>query len=417
MTYEYAIEEFENIKDQDIKTTKRLEEIANIFSCVYRKNKVLANEMWQYLIDRYNDANGKKFYVIRLFKALTFNEEKKWDFLIMNKNRINIMFEYAHASTNKSLRAFNIIKAYLKYDKIDEAVEVINILKHYEKRLSMVDGAKIIVVHLMDDLAEKENVVELKRKTMDFFEKCVNAYQSENFYHIFQIELYLDKGIDSAKNLKYCLDWMLDNNVCDAEYYNAFYITNFSDLLYMNRSVLAEQEIVEYIEKFFNKYTGKYLRFRSDEGDACNWLLQITEKSIDLSEKIISNDVTFGNQYIQNLISKEKWDDLIDILTFIMENDLYVCDYLEMTIEYYKNVKSEGIPMSFDVPLPDNTLLKVNVKLPKIIFHDSGCYDIEDKSLISFCNAVIESCNNVSNLSEDGRIILDNALNLKKMIQ
>ena len=417
MTYEYAIKEFENIKDHDIKTTERLKEIATIFSCVYKKNKNLANEMWQYLIDKYNDANGKRFYVIRLFKALRLNEDKKWEFLIMNKNRINVMFEYAYASTNKSLRAFNIIKEYIKRDMIDEAVEVIKLLKYYEKRLSMVEGTKIIVVHLMNDLEEKENDEELKRKTMCFIEKCVNIYQSENFYHIFQIELYLDKGIDSVKNLKCCLDWMLENDVCDAEYYNAFYIANFSDLLYMNRSVLAEQEIIEYIEKFFNKYTGKYLRFRSDKGDACNWLLQITEKSIDLFHKIISSYVTFGNQYVQNLISKEKWDDLIDILTFIMENDLYVCDYLEMTIEYYKNVKSEGIPMSFDVPLTDNTLLKVNVKLPKIIFHDSGCYDIEDKSLISFCNAVIESCNNVSNLSEDGKIILDNALNLKKMIQ
>ena len=114
MTYEYAIKEFENIKDHDIKTTERLKEIATIFSCVYKKNKNLANEMWQYLIDKYNDANGKRFYVIRLFKALRLNEDKKWEFLIMNKNRINVMFEYAYASTNKSLRAFNIIKEYIK---------------------------------------------------------------------------------------------------------------------------------------------------------------------------------------------------------------------------------------------------------------------------------------------------------------
>lgn len=33
MTYEYAIKEFENIKDHDIKTTERLKEIATIETC------------------------------------------------------------------------------------------------------------------------------------------------------------------------------------------------------------------------------------------------------------------------------------------------------------------------------------------------------------------------------------------------
>ena len=58
MTYEYAIERFKIIKDEKIRTTLHLQELENILICVYKQNEEKADEMWQYLVDKYDDINS-----------------------------------------------------------------------------------------------------------------------------------------------------------------------------------------------------------------------------------------------------------------------------------------------------------------------------------------------------------------------
>ena len=64
MTYEIAKEKFEAIKNDKQKTTTRLKEIEEIFSCVYQEDEILADKMWQYFVDQSDDTNSRRFYVI-----------------------------------------------------------------------------------------------------------------------------------------------------------------------------------------------------------------------------------------------------------------------------------------------------------------------------------------------------------------
>ena len=81
MTYEYAIERFKIIKDEKIRTILHLQELENILICVYKQNEKKADEMWQYLVDKYDDVNSRRYYVIRLFKILSLPYDLKWKFL------------------------------------------------------------------------------------------------------------------------------------------------------------------------------------------------------------------------------------------------------------------------------------------------------------------------------------------------
>ena len=163
MTYEYAIERFKIIKDEKIRTTLHLQELENILICVYKQNEEKADEMWQYLVDKYDDVNSRRYYVIRLFKILSLPYDLKWKFISMHKKRIEILFANAYANTNISFKAYEVIRGYLELNRISEAVEIIDFVKKYEKKISIFEGVKLIVVNLTDDYFTDSKEVEEKK--------------------------------------------------------------------------------------------------------------------------------------------------------------------------------------------------------------------------------------------------------------
>ena len=175
MTFENAITLYESIKTENIKTTDRLNEIAEILSCVYMQNEELANDMWQYWVEKYSDMTNQRFYVIRMFKALPLDYDLSYKFLIMNKKRVEVMFNAAYTSTNISLRASQIIYAYLKCDQLDAAVDMIGLLRHYEKKLTLFDGVKLITIKITDAIADAYETVT--QSILAFLEKFDYVYQ------------------------------------------------------------------------------------------------------------------------------------------------------------------------------------------------------------------------------------------------
>ena len=115
MTYEYAIERFKIIKDEKIRTTLHLQELENILTCVYKQNEEQADEMWQYLVDKYDDVNSRRYYVIRLFKILSLPYDLKWKFISMHKKRIEILFANAYANNLSILFLCIEIRKELRY--------------------------------------------------------------------------------------------------------------------------------------------------------------------------------------------------------------------------------------------------------------------------------------------------------------
>lgn len=49
-----------------------------------------------------------------------------------------------------------------------------------------------------------------------------------------------------------------------------------------------------------------------------NWIVEVSQKSSVLLNNLILNDYCFGNRYIQNLITKEKWIELEKILQYVL---------------------------------------------------------------------------------------------------
>ena len=66
-------ERFEKIKDHKPKASKKLNELGDILASAYRIDMVLANEMWQYIVDlnTADDIANSKFYVAQVFNKIS----------------------------------------------------------------------------------------------------------------------------------------------------------------------------------------------------------------------------------------------------------------------------------------------------------------------------------------------------------
>lgn len=351
MTFESAENRYEIIKDEDKRSTERLNEFAEIFSCIYSQNEKLASDMWQYLVDKYSDISGGRFYVIRLLKIIQLDYKSTWKLLIMDKKRVEILFKHAYSNTNISFRAYEVISGYINSNMIEEAVMVIELVEKYEKRLSMLEGIKLIVVKIEQNITEDD--VTLKERINLFYEKCMDKYQSNYFTTIFEIKLNLHNKLINKEKIKSCLEWIVESGICNAEYFSNDFVIDYCKMLYVNRFLLSDAELIYYVELFCKKYKKQCLSYRCTE-EISNWIVEVSQKSSVLLNNLILNDYCFGNRYIQNLIT---------------------------TV----NVQAtEGI--SVDV--------KITFKLPKIIIRDGRCYNVEEKNIIFICNIIINICKN-----------------------
>ena len=315
MTFESAENRYEIIKDEDKRSTERLNEFAEIFSCIYCQNEKLASDMWQYLVDKYSDISGGRFYVIRLLKIIQLDYKSTWKLLIMDKKRVEILFKHAYSNTNISFRAYEVISGYINSNMIEEAVMVIELVEKYEKRLSMLEGIKLIVVKIEQNITEDD--VTLKERINLFYEKCMDKYQSNYFTTIFEIKLNLHNKLINKEKIKSCLEWIVESGICNAEYFSNDFVIDYCKMLYVNRFLLSDAELIYYVELFCKKYKKQCLSYRCTE-EISNWIVEVSQKSSVLLNNLILNDYCFGNRYIQNLITKEKWIELEKILQYVL---------------------------------------------------------------------------------------------------
>ena len=412
MTYESAIEKFEVIKNDKKRTAKQLEEIEEILSCVYRQNEVLADKMWQYFVDKFDDTNSRRYYVIRLFKTLSLDYASKWKYISMNKRRIEILFEDAYTNTNISFKAYEIISGYIELNMIDEAVEIICLLKQYEKKLSIFDGVKLVVVQLTDGYFE--NGENLKEKKVAFLEQCANVYKEEDFSPLFEIKLLIYKGINEKDKLEKCLNWIIESGICDATYYSNRFIRDYFLILYLNRNNYLETEIIHFMELFCEKYSNSWMKYWSSE-NVSDWIQNNSYKSPILFRHSLRTDRSFGNNYIMKLIEKEKWEELANNMGMIIETNSSVVRNIEETLSYLEQIVEEEKTEMFNIPLSEGTTISFAVKIPKILFRDAGCYDVGQDKIEPFCDAIIEACKNSDN-REDIKKLENMALFLKNKV-
>ena len=397
MTFESAKNKYEIIKDEDKRNTERLNEFAEILSCIYSQNEKLANDMWQYLVEKCNDISGYRFYVIRLLNALQLDYKSTWKLLIMDKKRVEILFKYAYPNTNISYRAYEVILGYINSNMIEEAVMVIELVKNYEIRFSILDGIKLIVVKIEQNIIEDD--VTLKERINLFYEKCICKYQSDYFTTIFEIKLNLHNRLTDKEKLKSCLEWIVDSNICNEEYFGNNFVMDYCQMLYLNRLLLSDEELLYYVELFCNKYKNRFLSYRCTE-EICDWIVEISQKSTALLNNLIFNDYRFGNRYIQKLITEEKWIELKRILQYCLtqKEQTHIVNNISETLSYFEQIFDEGIAFTDTVNIQAtegvSVDMEITLNLPKIIIRDAGCYDVEEKNVIFICNIIIDICKN-----------------------
>lgn len=408
MNYEYAVEKFETIKMNTEKTTKKLEELDEILSCVFSRNEVLADEMWQYLVNKNDDKSSRRYYVIRLFKILSLDYVSKWKFISMNKRRTEILLSDAFANTNISYKAYEIIRGYLELNMISESVEIINILKQYEKQLSIFDGVKLIVVQLTDGYFEDSK--EIKDRKLAFLEQCDKAYKEDDFSSIFEIKLLIYKGVDKKDRIEKVLEWMINCGICDAHYYSNRFIRDYFLILYLNKEIFLETEIIHFMELFCKRYTNSWMRYWSSE-HVSDWIQEFSYKSPILFKHSLQTDRSFGNNYIRKLIEKENWEELADNLGTIMETNSSVVQSVEDTLDYLEQITEEDETMNIEAEIVEGVSISFNVIVPKLIVR-SGGYDVEKDDISSFCDAIIKACK--KNDNNEVKKLENKALYIKK---
>lgn len=411
MTYEYAIERFKIIKDEKIRTTLHLQELENILICVYKQNEEKADEMWQYLVDKYDDINSRRYYVIRLFRILSLPYDLKWKFISMHKKRIEILFANAYANTNISFKAYEVIRGYLELNRISEAVEIIDFVKKYEKKISIFDGVKLIVVNLTEDYFTDSKEVEEKKHF--FLEQCIKRYLEDDFSPLFEIKLIIYKKSEQKEQIENSLVWMIESGICDTTYYSNRFIRDYFLILYRSRDIESEKEIIHFMGLFCEKYTNSWMRYWSSP-DVSDWIASLSYKSTILYTHSLRTDRNFANDVIKLFIREKKWKEVSEVISKTMTTNSYIVNNLDETLEYLEDIiEDEKTTDPISVKVLEGISISFTVSIPKIIFHSTSCYDVDQNEIVQFCDAVIEGCKDFTK-SEEILKIENKAMCLKK---
>lgn len=322
---------------------------------------------------------------------LSLDYASKWKFISMNKKRIEILFTDAYANTNISLKAYEIIRGYIEINKISESVEIISLLKKYEKKLSILNGCKLVVVRLTYNCSEDEN--DLKDKIITFLEQCANAYQDEDFAFLFEIKLLIYKRTNQKDKIEQCLNWILKSEICNAEYYSEQITNDYFLILYLYKNLFSESETIHFMELFCEKYNNKPI-WRWPLGCVYDWIQNIYCKSAVLFRHVLRTNLDNGNNYIKDLIEKEKWEELANDIGMIIEAQPIIFERVEDTLSELEKI-TEKTTETLTILCKGG--ITISISVPKLIIRNADCYNVESNKIVPFCDAIIEACGNNSN--------------------
>lgn len=417
MTHECAIERFKIIKDEKNRTTLHLQELEKILTCVYMQNEEQADKMWQYLVDKYDDTNSRRYYVIRLFRILTLPYDLQWKFISMHKKRIEILFANAYANTNISFKAYDVIRGYLELNRLSDAVEIIDYVKKYEKKMSVFDGVKLIVVNLTDTYHVDSK--EVKEKKELFFEQCINRYAEDDFIPLFEMNLIIYKKNKQKEKIENSLAWMVESGICDAKYYSNRFIRDYFLILYRNRDIESEKEIIQFMELFCCKYTNSWMRYWSSP-DVSDWIVSLSYKSTILFTHSLRTDRDFANDVIKASIREKKWKEVSEFISKTVASDSNIVnssifEHLDDTLKYLEDITEDEKTMDFNVQISEGVSIPITISIPKMIIHSPFCYDVDQDEIVQFCDAIIAGCEGIAK-SEEIRKLENKAIYLKNKI-
>lgn len=84
-----------------------------------------------------------------------------------------------------------------------------------------------------------------------------------------------------------------------------------------------------------------------------------------------------------------------------MTTNSYIVNNLDETLEYLEDItedKKSTDPIS--VQVSEGISISFTVSIPKIIFHSSSCYDVDQDEIVQFCDAIIEGCKDITKNEE-----------------
>lgn len=126
---------FDLIKDHKPRATKKLNELGDILSSAYVINPVIANEMWQYIIDLNisDDISFSKFYIAQVFNKLTTKMKPKdaTEFLAMNPTRVRLMIIHGYSGGTLWHCLDILLNVYIASESVDNALILLEYF--YEK--------------------------------------------------------------------------------------------------------------------------------------------------------------------------------------------------------------------------------------------------------------------------------------------
>ena len=112
----------------------------------------------------------------------------------------------------------------------------------------------------------------------------MDKYQSNYFTTIFEIKLNLHNKLINKEKIKSCLEWIVESGICNAEYFSNDFVIDYCKMLYVNRFLLSDAELIYYVELFCKKYKKQCLSYRCTE-EISNWIVEVSQKIIRFVEQ------------------------------------------------------------------------------------------------------------------------------------
>lgn len=107
-------------------------------------------------------------------------------------------------------------------------------------------------------------------------------------------------------------------------------------------------------------------------------------------------------------------EEVSEVISKTMTTNSYIVNNLDETLEYLEDIiEDEKTTDPISVKVLEGISISFTVSIPKIIFHSTSCYDVDQNEIVQFCDAVIEGCKDFTK-SEEILKIENKAMCLKK---
>ena len=84
-----------------------------------------------------------------------------------------------------------------------------------------------------------------------------------------------------------------------------------------------------------------------------------------------------------------------------MTTNSYIVNNLDETLEYLEDItEDEKSTDPISVQVSEGISISFTVSIPKIIFHSSSCYDVDQDEIVQFCDAIIAGCKDITKNEE-----------------